>query len=164
MPDQIDNVIYKPSIEILAKYAYVNNFVLRHHSDFHKIKRKNFRLKIMYPERYNRAMEEIDIEIYETITGKRPFEIWVKEIKERHTRSKILTRLDRLKLGNFGDCKTLQEGVSELRIHYGPGIRIYYGKVGNKVILLLCGCDKSSQNRDIEKAKEFLRDYQSRRI
>jgi putative addiction module killer protein len=109
-------------------------------------------------------MEEIDIEIYETPSGKRPFEIWVKEIKEIHTRAKIRTRLDRLKLGNFGDCKTLQEGVCELRIHYGPGIRIYYGKIGNKVVLLLCGGDKSSQDKDIEKAKEYFKDYQSREL
>ena len=109
-------------------------------------------------------MDEIEIELYETATGKRPFEIWIKEIKEIHTRAKILTRLDRLKIGNFGDCKTLQEGVCELRIHYGPGIRIYYGKIGNKVILLLCGGDKGSQDRDIEKAREYLKDYQSRGV
>ena len=108
-------------------------------------------------------MEEIAIEIYETTTGKRPFEIWFRELKEIHTRAKILTRLDRLRLGNFGDCKPLQEGVHELRIHYGPGIGIYYGKIGNKVILLLCGGDKGSQDRNILKAKEYLKDYQSRR-
>ncbi len=108
-------------------------------------------------------MEEIDIKIYETASGKRPFEIWIKSLKEIHTRAKILTRLDRLKLGNFGDCKTLQEGVCELRIHYGPGIRIYYGKIGDQVILLLCGGDKGSQSKDIKKAKEYLKDYQSRK-
>lgn len=107
-------------------------------------------------------MDEIDIEIYETATGKCPFENWIKNLKEIHTRAKILTRLDRLKLGNFGDCKNLEDGVSELRIHYGPGIRIYYAKTGNKIILLLCGGDKSSQNRDIVKAKDYLKDYQSR--
>lgn len=117
----------------------------------------------MYPKRYNIGyMDEIDIEIYETATGKRPFEIWVKDIKEIHTRAKILTRLDRLKLGNFGDCKTISDGVFELRIHYGPGIRVYYGKIGDKIILLLCGGDKSSQERDILKAKEYLKDYQLR--
>jgi putative addiction module killer protein len=62
-------------------------------------------------------------------------------------------RLDRLKLGNFGDCKTLQEGVSELRIHYGPGIRIYYGKIGKRIVLLLCGGDKDSQDRELVKQK-----------
>lgn len=109
-------------------------------------------------------MEEIDIKIYETAAGKRPFEIWLKGLKEIHTRAKILNRLDRLKLGNFGDCKTLNEGVCELRIHYGPGIRIYYGRIENKVILLLCGGDKDSQDRDIAKAKEYLKDYQSREL
>ncbi len=109
-------------------------------------------------------MEEIAIEIYETATGKRPFENWIKEIKEIHTRAKILNRLDRLKLGNFGDCKSLQEGVCELWIHYGSGIRIYYGRIKNKVILLLCGGDKSSQDRDIAKAKEYLKDYQTREM
>ena len=105
---------------------------------------------------------EIEIEIYETTNGKRPFGIWFEDIREMHTRAKILTRLDRLKLGNFGDCKTIEAGVSELRIHYGPGIRIYYAKVENKIILLLCGGDKGSQVKDINKAKEYLKDYQSR--
>lgn len=107
---------------------------------------------------------EIQIEFYKTANGKCPFEIWFKDMKERHTRAQILMRLDRLKLGNFGDCKTLQEGVGELRIHYGPGIRIYYGKMESKVVLLLCGGDKSSQDRDISKAKEYLKDYQSRGV
>ena len=81
-----------------------------------------------------------------------------------HTRAKILTRIDRLKLGNFGDCKSLQEGICELRIHYGPGIRVYFGKTGKTVILLLCGGDKSSQTRDIAKAKEYFKEYQSKEI
>jgi putative addiction module killer protein len=88
--------------------------------------------------------------------------VWFEGIGEIHTRAKILTRLDRLKLGNFGDCKTISDGVCELRIHYGPGIRIYYSKTGNKVILLLCGGDKGSQKKDIDKAKEYLKEYQSR--
>lgn len=66
-------------------------------------------------------MIEIDIEIYEDSNGKRPFEEWIKDLREVHTRAKILTRIDRLKMGNSGDCKTLQDGVCELRIHYGPG-------------------------------------------
>ncbi len=116
----------------------------------------------MYLAGYNTSHMELDIEVYETVNGKRPFEIWLREVRERSTRVQVLTRLDRLKLGNFGDCKSLQEGVYELRVHYGPGIRVYYGKIGSKVILLLCGGDKGSQNRDIAKAKEYLKDYQSR--
>jgi putative addiction module killer protein len=79
-----------------------------------------------------------------------------------HTRAKILTRLDHLKVGNFGDCKVLGDEIAELKIHYGPGIRVYYSKIGNKVVLLLCGGDKSSQTKDINKAKEYLKDYQLR--
>ena len=116
----------------------------------------------MYPLGYNIGMIEIDIEIYETSSGKRPFETWFEDIREIHTRAKVLTRLDRLKLGNFGDCKGVGDGVSELRLHYGPGIRVYYAKIGNKVILLLCGGDKGSQTKDIDKAKEYLKDYQLR--
>ncbi|MBS0622982.1 MAG: type II toxin-antitoxin system RelE/ParE family toxin [Verrucomicrobia bacterium] len=105
---------------------------------------------------------EMEIEFYRTISGRNPFDDWFEGIREMHTRSKILTRLDRLKLGNFGDCKAIGDGIAELRIHYGPGIRIYYSKIGNKVILLLCGGDKDSQTKDISKAKEYLKEYQSR--
>ena len=106
---------------------------------------------------------EIEIEVYETASGRRPFEKWLKSLKEIHTRAKIRMRLDRLRMGNFGDCKMIADGVSELRIHYGPGIRIYFGKTGNRVILLLCGGDKGSQAGDIAKAKKYLEEYQSRR-
>ena len=105
---------------------------------------------------------EIDIEIYETRAGRCPFDSWFEGIRELNTRAKILSRLDRLKLGNFGDCKSLSDGVYELRIHYGPGIRIYFSKVGNTIVLLLCGGDKGSQARDIKKAKEYLKDHCSR--
>ncbi len=90
---------------------------------------------------------QIELEIYETDIGKRPFESWLKRLREIHTRAKIRMRLDRLRMGNFGDCKAISDGVSELRIHYGPGIRIYYGKIANRVVLLLCGGDKSTQER-----------------
>lgn len=93
---------------------------------------------------------EIEIEFYVTSSGHNPFDDWFESIREMHTRSKILTRLDRLKLGNFEDCKSLGNEIAELRIHYGPGIRIYYPKIGNKVILLLCGGDKGSQAKDIK--------------
>lgn len=116
----------------------------------------------MYPKRYNRSNMELEIEIYENASGQCPFDIWFESIREVHTRAKILIRLDRLKLGNFGDCKSLGKGLGELRIHYGPGIRIYYAKVGNKVILLLCGGDKGSQSKDISRAQEYLKEYQSR--
>lgn len=107
-------------------------------------------------------MIEIDVEIYETSGGQRPFEKWFNSLRERLTQTKVLTRLNRLKMGNFGDCKTLQDGVCELRIDHGPGLRIYYGKIGAKLILLLCGGDKSSQEKNIAKAKEYFKDWAER--
>lgn len=115
----------------------------------------------MYLMGYNKGME-IEIEIYETCSGKCPFIDWVDRLKEPHTRARIFTRLDRLKMGNFGDCKSIGNGVHELRIHYGPGIRIYYSKIDMKVILLLCGGDKNSQKKDIKNAQAFFEDYKDR--
>ena len=106
---------------------------------------------------------EIEIELYETASGHCPFDDWFESIRELQTRSKIMARLDRLKLGNFGDCKTLGDGLAELRIHYGAGIRIYYSKTGNTVVVLFCGGDKSSQEKDINKARELLKEAQSRK-
>ena len=117
----------------------------------------------MYPIRYNQGME-IEIEIYETRTGKCPFLDWIEGLKEIHTRAKILTRLDRLKLGNFGDCKSIGGGIYELRIHYGPGMRIYYSKIRRKIVLLLCGGNKGSQKKDIKNAQAFLEDYKAREV
>lgn len=105
---------------------------------------------------------EVKIRLYTTSSGKSPFNDWLDSIKDKVTSSKVLLRIDRLKLGNLGDSKSVGEGVFELRIHYGPGIRVYYGRVGNKIILLLNGGDKGGQNRDILKAKEYYQDFLSR--
>ena len=106
---------------------------------------------------------DFDIEIYQGSRGRCPFDDWIHSIREIHTRSRIYTRLDRLKMGNFGDCKSLGDGVFELRIHCGPGYRVYYGRNGSRIILLLCAGDKGSQEKDIQKAKEYLEDYERRR-
>lgn len=103
-----------------------------------------------------------EIEIYQGGRGKAPFEDWVRSILEIHTRSRIFTRLDRLKMGNFGDCKSVGDGVFELRIHCGPGYRIYFSRIGSRIILLLCAGDKGTQEKDIQKAKEYLEDYHGR--
>ncbi|MCA9840312.1 MAG: type II toxin-antitoxin system RelE/ParE family toxin [Trueperaceae bacterium] len=74
----------------------------------------------------------------------------------------MLTRLNRIETDNhFGDIEPVSDGVFELRFHFGPGYRIYYGKDGDKVIILLCGGIKKSQKRDIAKAKEYWEDYLS---
>ncbi|MGM1052658.1 MAG: type II toxin-antitoxin system RelE/ParE family toxin [Pseudomonadota bacterium] len=81
------------------------------------------------------------------------FDQWLRSLRDTRARAKIIARLRRLSLGNPGDVKPVGEGVSELRIPYGPGYRVYYLARGPIVVVLLCGGDKSSQPRDIELAK-----------
>lgn len=76
---------------------------------------------------------------------------------------RILARLERLEAGNFGDAKFLGPGVSELRIDWGPGYRVYFGRDGRTVIVLLCGGDKRKQDADIRKAVELWQEYTRRR-
>ena len=75
----------------------------------------------------------------------------------------ILTRLDRLELGNFGDTKPVGDGVSELRVDVGAGYRVYYARRGKMILLLLCGGDKSSQGADIKRAIKYLREFDRRK-
>lgn len=81
------------------------------------------------------------------------FAAWRTELRDARAKGAVAARLNRLAYGLAGDTKSVGDGVSELRIHYGPGYRIYYTRQGNTVILLLCGGDKSSQSRDIAQAK-----------
>ena len=90
-----------------------------------------------------------DIEVYETLNGQVPFTEWFASIQDTKTQTRIRGRLDRLEKGNFGDCESVGSRVFELRLHFGPGYRIYFGEVGRTIVLLLCGGDKSTQARDI---------------
>jgi putative addiction module killer protein len=103
-----------------------------------------------------------EIEIYQTSLKKRPYSEWLNELSDLQARAKIRVRIDRVKLGNFGDCDPVGSGVSELRIHFGPGYRVYFGKIGDTCVLLLCGGTKRRQSADIEKAKEYFEDYKKR--
>lgn len=105
-------------------------------------------------------MSIIKIVIYTTKSGKAPFKEWLEKL-EGNTRAILRTRIDRVSLGNFGDCKVLKDGdgISELRISFGAGYRIYFGRDGRTLVILLIGGDKSSQKRDITKAKEYWRSY-----
>ncbi len=106
---------------------------------------------------------EYDVVIYETSAGKRPFERWIKKLKDHQAAAIIKVRLSRVQLGNLGDSKSVGQGVHELRINFGPGYRVYYGRIGQKVVLLLCGGNKSSQEKDISLAKDYLEDFLERR-
>jgi putative addiction module killer protein len=102
----------------------------------------------------------IRIELYIARSGKSPVKTWLDELDCEFI-GRINDRLKRIKYGNFGDYKNLGEGVFELRFHFGPGYRIYFGKDGDKVIILLCAGEKSSQSHDIKKAKFYWEEYQN---
>jgi putative addiction module killer protein len=99
---------------------------------------------------------------YVTRTGKNPFRKWLLSLRDIHARAKIRVRLNRIRSGNFGDVKSIGDGVSELKINHGPGYRVYFAKKGNAIVLLLCGGDKPSQTKDIKTAKEHWADYNKR--
>jgi len=85
------------------------------------------------------------------------FKRWLKKLKDSVGKALILERISRLRDGNPGDAGPVGEGVSEMRIHYGPGYRVYYKDTGKEIILLLCGGDKDTQQKDIAKAKDLAR-------
>ena len=95
-------------------------------------------------------------EIRETET----FKTWFSDLRDARAQYRILTRIKRLSEGNPGDVKPVGEGISEMRVDYGPGYRVYYKDTGREIIILLCGGDKRTQNRDIEQAKELLQNLE----
>ena len=99
---------------------------------------------------------------YQTAAGERPFVEWLTGLTDRQARARIEARLARVAAGNFGDVEPVGEGVQELRIDWGPGYRVYFSRVGQVIVLLLCGGDKRTQQRDIEYAKTYFEDYKTR--
>ncbi|MBK8469887.1 MAG: type II toxin-antitoxin system RelE/ParE family toxin [Candidatus Phosphoribacter sp.] len=89
------------------------------------------------------------------------FASWIDKLKDLRSKQRILRRLDRLAQGNPGDAKPVGHGVSELRMTFGPGYRVYYLQDGDRLILLLCGGDKSAQRRDIERAHELAQEWRA---
>ena len=91
------------------------------------------------------------------------FEAWLRQLTDEKGKARILARLTRASFGNFGDCEPAGEGVSEMRIDYGPGYRVYFVRYGAEVYLLLLGGDKSTQRRDIRQAKAMARKLKEQR-
>ncbi len=87
---------------------------------------------------------------------------WLTELNDAQAKARIAARIARLAVGNFGDCKALRGGVSELRVHWGPGYRVYFAMAGRSCVLLLCGGDKRKQAADIKRAVEYWNNYQRR--
>jgi len=92
------------------------------------------------------------------------FTKWFIKLKDIQGKVAILRRIDRVKEGNFGDHKPVGDEVSELRVTVGAGYRVYYTKIGNDIVILLVGGNKSSQRRDIEKAKEICKELNYEQI
>ena len=95
------------------------------------------------------------IELKQTET----FRKWRTRLKDERVRALIASRLDRLAYGHAGDVEPVGQGISELRIHYGPGYRIYFQRRGDTIIVLLCGGDKSAQAKDIKAAKRLANEW-----
>jgi putative addiction module killer protein len=95
------------------------------------------------------------MEIRETET----FRKWFSELRDDRAKERIDMRIKRLAIGNPGNVTPVGEGISEMRIFYGPGYRVYFKDTGKEIIILLCGGDKSTQSRDIEKAKELAKGF-----
>jgi putative addiction module killer protein len=104
----------------------------------------------------------VEIRHYVSRTGKDIFDDWLSRLRDTRTQAKVVTRINRLAAGNFGDCKPLRHGLCELRIDWGPGYRVYYAMLGTVCVLLLCGGDKRKQSSDINRALEYLKDYKER--
>jgi putative addiction module killer protein len=102
------------------------------------------------------------VTLYLAETGKCPYEEWFGKLRDPVAKAKVAGRIDKVKDGNYGDCESVGEGVIELRIHYGPGYRVYCLPDGDQLVILLCGGTKKAQQADIKKAKEYAQDYRRR--
>ena len=108
-------------------------------------------------------MDSVEIRHYLTSAGTHPYQRWLDKLKDLRGRVTIQRRIDRIVNGNLGDHRFCRNGVWELRIQFGPGYRVYYGREGETVVVLLCGGSKRTQSTDINKAVGYWLDYQQRR-
>jgi putative addiction module killer protein len=84
------------------------------------------------------------------------FSRWLHRLKDDNAAARILVRIRRAELGSLGDCRSVGGGVMEMRVDYGPGYRVYFARQGDSIVVLLCGGDKRTQQRDIKRAKELM--------
>lgn len=96
---------------------------------------------------------------YQDARGREPLNDWLNGLRDPMTRKRIIDRIFRLENGNYGDSKSLKDGVFELRLSFGPGYRLYFGEDGDTLVVMLCGGDKRSQTQDIATAKAYWKEY-----
>ena len=104
----------------------------------------------------------IEVLRYQAGDGSVPLTDWLHSLRDKRVHAKILVRFKRLEAGNFGDCEPVGDGVLELREHLGAGYRVYFGRHGQTIVLLLCGGTKKTQVADINTAKEYWADWKRR--
>ncbi len=102
-----------------------------------------------------------DVRYYLKANGEAPFLKWIETISDDRAFAAVQVRLDRIEAGNFGDARPIGNGLSELRIHYGAGIRIYFGRDQGRLVILLCAGTKAGQTNDIKQAKTYWQDYRT---
>jgi putative addiction module killer protein len=108
-----------------------------------------------------RIVEPKQIVFYADEDGNEPFQIWLDALRDTQGRRRIIKRLLRVQQGNYGDVEPIGEGLSELRLFFGPGYRVYFGEEVGNIVVILCGGDKDSQDSDIETAKAYWQEYQT---
>jgi len=96
---------------------------------------------------------------YKRANGRIPYDEWFNSLRDTGVKARLLKRLDKVQLGNLGDWKYISDGVFELRENFNKGFRIYYGMEKRRMIILLCGGSKSTQVRDVRKAKQYWREF-----
>lgn len=101
----------------------------------------------------------MEIRLFVKEDGRCPFEHWLNGLRDVTARGRIFARINRLRLGNFGDVKSLGRGLHELRLDFGPGYRVYFGRKGIAIVILLCGGSKASQEKDIALARSYWRAF-----
>jgi putative addiction module killer protein len=104
----------------------------------------------------------IEVFRYQTSDGKEPVTEWLQSLRDRRAQAKVRIRLKRLEAGVFGDCEPVGDGVLELREHLGAGYRVYFGRYGQSIVILLCGGTKKTQPTDIRTAREYWADWKRR--
>lgn len=102
-----------------------------------------------------------EVIVYQTVDGDEPFSSWLNTL-DRAARTRIKARINRLESGNLGDWRRVSLGVFEIRMHFGSGYRVYFGLDGQRIVILLCGGDKGTQQKDIRLVQMYLDDYKKR--
>jgi putative addiction module killer protein len=92
------------------------------------------------------------------------YRIWYRGLEDIRAKARIDIRINSVKKGSFGDQRHIGDGIFELKIDYGPGYRLYYKKIGNNIVVLLCGGDKSTQDEDVVKAKKILKELENANV